>query len=294
MWLEAASTALTAAEFARGGWKFLERFRERGRRTLRLMTHGRLTLPLFGAGGVGKTTLAQILAGQLDPFTGPTDYRESLVVKHFKITTKAKRKLAHVPGVLIDIPGQERRVPETWPQLFDDFLAPTRADRIGLINVVAHGLHSLDADTPALDEVAAYQGLTAAQRRDAYFAGRRDRELVLCRLLIDALLDRADELPAPLWMLTVVTKQDLWWPQRKDVHAHYEGEYLPIVDRLRERLGPERFQHEFADATLLSTNLTEHAGRPLAEVAKGYDQTLRTRSLDNLLSTLESLTGADA
>jgi hypothetical protein len=48
-------------------------------------------------------------------------------------------------------------------------------------------------------------------------------------------LERA---PGKLQMLTVVLKQDLWWPRREEVRAWYEeGEYAKILEAIERTRG---------------------------------------------------------
>ncbi len=75
--------------------------------------------------------------------------------------------------------------------------------------------------------------------------------------------------------------------------ALYENKHLPILDELRSRLGPERFQHEFADATLLRSNLVTQSGERIFETAAGYDQPIRVQALENLFRVLHELMKAE-
>lgn len=283
----AVTGILKGASLTMRVWEVWPTVQQHWKRLSHQYRHGKITIPIFGAGGVGKTTLAQYLSGGIDPFTGPTEYRESLMVRPVKLTSEAKKGLAHVPGVVIDVPGQERRVEGTWPQLFQDVLGE---GRLGIVNVVAYGYHSLDPQVPALQENPVYRGLSESRRREAYFADRRERELALCDLLVDEVIRGANRVKGPMWILTVVTKQDLWWPDGDAARAFYRDRYMPMIDRLRDRFEPGGFRHEMVEATLISTNLTELAGRVLAPVTKGYDQDRRVQSLDTLVRTLEELT----
>ena len=63
----------------------------------------------------------------------------------------------------------------------------------------------------------------------AYLEDRRAEELAVLRQLAPhARLSRGK-----FWILTLVAKQDLWWPQRAEVEKHYrEGEYGAEIQRL--------------------------------------------------------------
>lgn len=85
--------------------------------------------------------------------------------------------------------------------------------------------------------------------------------------------------PGKLQMLTVVLKQDLWWPRREEVRAWYEkGEYAKTLEAIEKTRGTVHFQHRFWSASVVQENLREHVGnqpgRMLAPVAAGYDDAL--------------------
>ncbi len=146
MWLDPLTTGIAAAELGHKGWEMLPTVQKLWKREVDRFRRGSLTIPVFGAGGVGKTTAGMILTGELNPFTGPTAYRESLVTEEMKLPLNVKlplrtpKDIGGVPCRLLIAPGQERRVVQTWPRLIRTLLTQ---DRIGIINVVCYGYHSL-------------------------------------------------------------------------------------------------------------------------------------------------------
>ncbi|HKI20222.1 MAG TPA: hypothetical protein VKA15_20195 [Isosphaeraceae bacterium] len=93
-----------------------------------------------------------------------------------------------------------------------------------------------------------------------------------------------------IWMLSLVSKQDLWWPQRPDVEGHYrEGKYGKIIDHLQSHCGRLRFRHEFAFASLVISNFETGMNERLRPNTEGYDQRLQVQSLRRLFETIAAL-----
>src|SRR5438105_3279631 len=77
-----------------------EKLRPAFRKLRYWLSHGRLRVPIFGAGGTGKTTLGQFLSGTFTPGSGLGDYRESLPIEEFRLKED-------IVCTLIVPPGQE-------------------------------------------------------------------------------------------------------------------------------------------------------------------------------------------
>ncbi|MFN3330599.1 MAG: hypothetical protein ACK419_06720, partial [Pyrinomonadaceae bacterium] len=131
-WVEPVSTVVTVASLANEAMKTSEKIRLIYQRLINRITNGTIKIPIFGAGGVGKTTISRILVGE-DPLKILAPYDESLVVDSVELKGK-------VPGRLLVAPGQIVRAERHWPDLLK-----TSNDKaaIGVINVVAYGFHSL-------------------------------------------------------------------------------------------------------------------------------------------------------
>ena len=96
-------------------------------------------------------------------------------------------------------------------------------------------------------------------------------------------------------MLTVVTKQDLWWEERDVVKKHYEsGTYMRFLDALKESKGTQNFHHEFVSASLVMNNLCSDSGEILFPTARGYDENLQIAHQKHLIDTLHDLIKAPA
>jgi hypothetical protein len=99
-------------------------------RVFKRLKNGELKIAIFGAGGTGKTTLGQLLAGSYELSDLPT-YRESIRMEQYKLDS-------NTVGSIVVAPGQERRE-DTW----DDLLRSLASGKVKLIiHVVAWGHHS--------------------------------------------------------------------------------------------------------------------------------------------------------
>lgn len=94
----------------------------------------------------------------------------------------------------------------------------------------------------------------------------------------------------PLWLLIVVTKQDLWWSRRHEVNQHYvSGDYEAEVQKLKLQLGSTRLKHQIVSGSLVWNNLRDHEGTVLAETTGGYEQATRAANLARMLDSVHDL-----
>lgn len=229
---------------------------------------------ILGPGGTGKTTLARLLSdgpgSLLDP---PGVYEDSVVTERSTLTD--------APGVEVVVPpGQSHRREATWGDLLADLVAGKYR---GVILVTAYGHQSIARDsykqhplcTAGKDDFLAR--LLTAQRAD---------ELAV----LDQVASRLRSVGRRVWVLTVVTKQDLWWPDRDEVERHYRaGEYHR---RLATAVGdppPPHVRHEVCTVALTIQNWTTRANEKLRPNAEGYDGVLQGESLRRLLETIDAL-----
>lgn len=176
-------------------------------------------------------------------------------------------------------PGQERRTEREWPAIFRG-LAQNKYSLF--INVVSWGYHAL----PELSytETALYQpGMTVESFIADYTDNRRQRELAILTEMVPHLKNA----PGKLKMLTVTTKQDLWWAERKRVEDYYEhGPYNASIQEVILHRGQERFMHECVSASLLMANMISAKGDALALTTAGYDEPYKNANLNNLVDTI--------
>jgi hypothetical protein len=160
---------------------------------------------VLGCSGTGKTALVESLTADL-PSAIDRMNRTEFIEKH------AIRVAKH-PFVFTDTPGQSlhksRRVQAVREAL--------KRHRIGAINVVSYGYHE-----SRITRVGNEPAIVAGAANEAFLQLNRDRE-------IEALGEWTEILGDPAstnWLITVVTKADLWWNQQEEVLAYYsQGPY---------------------------------------------------------------------
>lgn len=163
---------------------------------------------VLGASGAGKSSFLNQISGK-DPHIGRLER-----TTHPAVVTG---KLENIYFKLHDTPGQpdpiyrEKRLE-----------AVRRASRheIGIINVVSYGYHEETVPTSR-----AVDGSTA-KAKDDFLTERRKLENKLIGEWVDILCGQGG---SAAWMITLVTKADLWWADAPDqpVMQHYQsGEYF--------------------------------------------------------------------
>ena len=165
---------------------------------------------ILGAGGTGKSTLGRILSGDFDLLLDPPgEYKESISTEEYELQGEPKAEI-------LVLPGQSHRRDATWPELLADL---TAGKFRGIILINAYGYHTIGEaryqDTPIFKEKA--KGKGKAGFLAAYIEDRCAEELAILRRVADAIRPVAGR----VWMLSLITKQDLWWPQRAKVEQHY-------------------------------------------------------------------------
>jgi hypothetical protein len=245
------------------------------RRFRRQIFGGKARIAVFGAGGTGKTTLGSFLAGELDT-DNPQPYEETISKEDFSLG-------GSIPGIVLVPPGQTRRRAGTWNELYRLLAA---GKTVGVVNVVCWGYHSTQLEQPRLRIYRS--GMPIEEFRDAYLAAMRAEELEA----LDSIIPHLSVAPGKLWMITLVTKQDLWWPQRNEVQDHYlRGEYAKRLEPVIRGKGETNFSHHLFSAALLKQNLVTGDGVCIAETAAGYDDPLRAANLNSFARGLNGLIG---
>lgn len=117
------------------------------------------------------------------------------------------------------------------------------------------------------------------------------------RLELDSLREIVPHLKAALgrlWMITLVTKQYLWWANREAVRRHYaEGEYSALIEEIARARGDDNFRHDYLSASLVLSNLRTDPGEVLASTVAGYDQGLRLANLNRLFDAVVVLVSGE-
>ncbi|AFY69592.1 hypothetical protein Pse7367_1298 [Thalassoporum mexicanum PCC 7367] len=270
--VNAVSTGLGLVQISRETFPTFKRIYNR-------LTNGNLRIAVFGASGTGKTTLGKILTGDLDNLSQP--YQESIRIEEYKLSN-------NLAGKVIIAPGQERRE-NSWNDLFR--LISGGQIRL-IINVVSWGYHSFGEAGVGFSYKyhELYQpGMDVGDFVKVYAQNRRDREINVLKKLLQY-LEIADSKETIL--ITLVTKQDLWWHDRQLVKQHYmQEDYNKILEEATNKIGSNNFKHEFLSASLVIANYISAAGELMIPNAEGYDSSLRDANLRNFFDTVESLIG---
>jgi hypothetical protein len=109
-------------------------------------------------------------------------------------------------------PGQKHRRATTWDELL---AAITQGKYRGLILMSSYGFHRLSG---SYKEHALYAG-HREKFVEAFLLDRRNEEIAILKDVAAA----AKSNPSKMWLLSVIAKQDLWYPKRVTVTKHYAG-----------------------------------------------------------------------
>lgn len=271
--IETANTAIASIEL----WN---RLTPTFSKLFRLLRSGKLKIHIFGSGGTGKSTLRKLLSGNTDPLSLLAPYKESIQIESSPLA-------ANVYGEVIVAPGQERRQENTWPELLRE-LSSGKTQMI--VHVVAWGYHSFEEFRFA-DHRLFNEGMTASEFMSSYAEEQRQRELSVLSSLIPHLSVRNDRKTI---LITLVTKQDLWWQERLSVKKFYEcGDYNQHIQALAGKIGTANLQHECLSVSLVMENFLSGNGELLVPVTEGYDERLKLANLRHFLSSIESLLNID-
>jgi len=270
--LSNVSTGVTAVDLADKALPTLTRF-------LKRLKDGDIKIAIVGASGAGKSTLGKLLSGQSSSRELLKPYQESIRVETPRLDSKNV-------GNIIIVPGQER-LHETW----DDVLREMIQGKIQLlINTVAWGYHSFGS--LRYQDFPFYQsGMTAEEFLEIYAEKKRNQEQAFLEKIIKS-LELAEihrQKRRKLFLITLVTKQDLWWNDRLQVTDHYQkGQYEEQIQILRNKLGSVNFSHEYCSASLIIRNFTSGAGEMILPNTSGYDEELKLANLSQLFRVIES------
>jgi nucleoside phosphorylase len=236
---------------------------------------------ILGSGGVGKTTLGAFLSGKEDrsPFAAPPAYNESVTIERY-----ALNEVGGPEAMILVPPGQPHRRVANWEELYNSLC---EGHFHGIIFLVAYGYHSVGQarwNELPLAKTLKRKTLTAFMK--VYLERQREEELNVLKEMSSHI--RACK--TKLWLMTLVGKEDLWYPDRTKVEEHYRtGAYGTLICKLEQAKGSKLFKHELVLASLVIHNFTSSVGETLARNQAGYDRVLQVKSLRRLVEVFDSL-----
>lgn len=173
-------------------------------------------LIVLGASGVGKTNLIVSLnsaAGLIDA-TWRMNRTSATVRKNVRIDGQ--------PFQVIDTPGQDLHESDRLRTVREVAARPL----VRIINVVSYGYHEYDVDP---SRVIGPNSLP----HPSFLQDRREEEMKALQQWIPILGDRS----ITKWVLTAVTKADLWWEERDQVLDYYRnGNYNKAMKSIDPQL----------------------------------------------------------
>ena len=222
------------------------------RRLFNRIKHGHIQVAIFGPPGAGKSTLGKFLSGNLNELTTSGNYVAS-----------ADREPYTLSGDLVctitALPGQERLRDEVWTKFYREIVA---GKSTGIINVVSYWHQALDMSYKRHSAFSA--SMSKEEFLHAYMEDKKKEEIRILRDLASRLRDA----PGAIWMITLVTKQDLWWTQRNKVEDHYrKGEYNAVIEEIRNARGSVNFKHRYLSASLLPNAMRDGENEILISTA---------------------------
>jgi hypothetical protein len=265
------ATIKTAIEFAKIGWdnkKAVSAVLSRIRR----WWNGPHKILVIGSGGTGKTTLGLILSGEFDWLkVEPSEYKESFNVE--VVRAKSSTIEAYV------VPGQKKHRLSTWRAIEQKLAA---GEFRGVIFVSSYGYHSFSV--ASLKQIK--PGLAKEKALDEFIRQGQAEEVEMVKRLSPFI----QASPRKMWSLTLVTKQDLWYPNRLEVESHYQtGEYAKGMERIVAAKGGQQFRHDVHFCSLVISNWVSSAKETLRKCVEGYDHKKQAESVRRLFEVVDAL-----
>lgn len=218
---------------------------------------------VLGPSGVGKT---QFLMSLTDLDCDAIDRRHRTGSEQ-----RYRMSIKGTPFVFIDTPGQLIHKDER----IDAIRRAIRENVEGILNVVCFGYH--EGRSPEAQVLAPRGKLTAV--REDYLEESRRRELECVREW-SSLLGRGSRTP---WVITVVTKADVWWDRREEVVSYYIGSTGEYMGALSEAGNLNRGVIEYCSVF--------HRFYGVVPMSGTFDQRDRAKQRDHLLREMLSAVG---
>ncbi len=165
---------------------------------------------LMGCTGAGKTVFLNSLSKDVVP--------QAIDLMHRTRAIDRRRvKISSQPFIFTDVPGEDLKKSERIKAI--RALAGERSGTLGIINVTAYGYHELRQSKPLIEHGQVVDQVFLEARRQTEIEAVQEWTTLLC-----------GREGAAGWLITLVSKADLWWSQRDTVLAHYEkGAYFQAL-----------------------------------------------------------------
>lgn len=230
------------------------------------LTDGSLGIFIFGPQGTGKTTLLGILSGKKEINDIPTEYLSSSKNEH--LSSKNNIYFKVFAG-----PGQEALQNIHWPDLYTKM---NGYKRVICIFCTSYGCHALFEEGMSSIEKGTVN-ISDDLMIGEYLENKRIEESKLFK----GFCEKLKAIPGSLGLLLLVTKQDLWWPDRLAVQKHYSrGEFAKSMKGLREAKKAVGLVTDAQSVSLSLQNLLTSDREMLVPTAAGYDQLLQRANFE--------------
>jgi energy-coupling factor transporter ATP-binding protein EcfA2 len=229
---------------------------------------------IIGPGGAGKSTLARLLSGKSNWLTDePNKYDQSFGFEEFTLEDDTSVSLLVMPGQTL-----ERNL--MWDGIGRQIL---EGKFQGIVLVASFGHNSL--------RTASFRHHPAGSAtKDEFLAQYLEQQRADELRVLEQLATYARMTTRKLWFLTVVTKEDLWYPDSQTVNAHYaEGQFGTALQNLRNEKGQQLFRTEAVTASIVISHWTTTANESLVKNTAGYDHAKCVGSIRRLIECLHSL-----
>lgn len=253
--MEPASVISTAAS----AWRAAEALKLQER--LADFFRARETIVVLGLSGTGKTNLLSFLAsGAVISPPIDSDDRSENVERH-------KVRINKRPFFVFDTPGQTAYSADRRELLRERVSSDTSGVRI--INVVSYGYHEYGAGRA--------EAFTRSGRvSEVFLKKHRQSEIDAVNEWVQLVGDRS----SVKWILTVVTKADLWWSDKDLVLEHYSsGPYHDLIKHYDQRI-----KHVVKPVCSVVHRFFDEA-----PVSGSFDDSIRSRLADAFITTVGSM-----
>lgn len=276
--IESAGSAMSLLEIIKKSSDSIVRLK-------RIFEKDRGRILILGAGGVGKTTLG-IYLSHGDSFPVQSEYKESRGNEKHELGTPHQ-------GILMIAPGQGRRIRSFWPELFEAFQKKGILNyprlNLGIIHITSYGYHNMGGGEPFRIAPAIGGRMKRAEYLAAYLEEKRELEL---EILEKHIVPEIRKIQDKVWMITFVTKEDLWFDEKEKVKAHYcGGKYNHLIQSLVAEKQGGSLDHEYHFGSNAIHNFITRQGELLKSPVKGYDERKKYQSLSQLSDAIEGFFG---